>query len=162
MTSESSATTASTQDAGPILDGRLCVEATANFAGITAEILLGGEQAPMTVMAMSVEPGQGAPAHISFSEDKVFVVVEGRLVFLVGEDIFVASPGDHVLVSRGVTHSFSALGEAPARMTLVSNPARHDRFFRAMGDLAVPHNAEDVERVCRRFEQAIVGPVVAI
>lgn len=63
--------------------GVLSSHATARF-GIDAEILLGGEAAPMTVMAMTVQPDQGAPAHISFEEDKVFCISEGRLLFLIG------------------------------------------------------------------------------
>ncbi len=142
--------------------GRLSVNAVASFAGITAEILLGGDQAPMTVMSMTITPGQGAPAHISFSEDKVFVIIDGRLAFLVNEDRFTASAGEHIFVARGVTHSFSALDGIPARMTLVATPARHDRFFLAMSDLPMPHNPDAVQRVCAQFDQAITGPVVTI
>jgi len=45
-------------------------------------------------------------------------------------------------------------------MTLISTPARHDRFFEAMDALPVPHEPEQVQAVCERFGQAIVGPLV--
>jgi len=140
-------------------NGKLLPRGKAAFSGIEAEILLGGEQAPMTVMLMTVAPGQGAPAHISKEEDKVFCITVGRLLFLADTRKFDASAGDRVFVGRGVTHGFSAL-VGPAQMTLVSTPARHDRFFQAMDALPTPHDLKDVQAVCERFGQAIVGPLV--
>ena len=140
--------------------GKLQGDDRASFSGIDAEILLGGDS-PLTVLEMRVEPGLGAPAHMSNSEDKIFVVKEGRLTFLVGEDQVVADCCDTIFIPRGVVHSFTAMDGKDARMTLVSNPARHDRFFKAMGDLSEPHEPSEVQAICERFDQAIVGPVVA-
>lgn len=53
-----------------------------------------------------------------------------------------------------------ALGESSAKMTQVSAPANHERFFLALFDLSVPHDPAEVEPVCKKFDQAIVGPVV--
>jgi quercetin dioxygenase-like cupin family protein len=141
-------------------NGILSSTGQARFSGIEAEILLGGDAAPFTVMDMTVVPGLGAPAHISFQEDKVFHVTEGVFLFLVGEDRVQAEPGDHILVAKGVTHSFSALGDSPAKMTLISTPAKHERFFLALSGLPVPHDPGDVEAACQKHDQAIVGPVV--
>jgi uncharacterized RmlC-like cupin family protein len=87
-------------------------------------------------------------------------VAEGSFLFLVGEDRITVEPGAHVYVAQGVPHGFSALGEGPARMTLVSTPAHHERFFQALSELAVPHDPQEVATVCAAFDQAIVGPVV--
>ncbi|MGI9377358.1 MAG: cupin domain-containing protein [Tsuneonella suprasediminis] len=133
---------------------------SAQFSGINASILMGGENAPFTVMDMNVAPGMGAPAHISFHEDKLFHISEGTFLFLIGDDRVEACAGDHVYVAKGQVHGFSACGNTDARMTLVSTPAHHDRFFRALSDLPVPHAAEDVEAVCKACDQKIVGPVV--
>ncbi len=148
------------RDDTPCRSGLLTSQGQACFSGITADSLLGGGDAPCTVMAMTVETGLGAPAHISFDEDKVFHVTDGALLFLIGEDRVRGEAGDHILVTKGVTHGFSALGEGPARMTLVSTPSRHDGFFRALSDLSVSHDPGEVAAVCERFHQAIVGPVV--
>ena len=141
--------------------GRLSATGRASFSGITAGILLGGEQASMTVMEMTVGVGAGAPAHVSTDEDKVFRITEGRLLFLVGDDRITVSPGDTVFVPKAITHSFAALDDASAGMVLVSTPARHDRFFQDMDALPLPHDPADVEAVCKRHGQIIVGPVVA-
>ena len=87
-------------------------------------------------------------------------MAEGAFLFLVGEDRITVEAGEHVYVAQGVPHGFSAIGEGPARMTLVSTPARHERFFQALSELTVPHDPQEVEAVCAAFDQAIVGPVV--
>ena len=145
-----------------LTSGRLLPTDTAQFSGIDANILMGGDGAPFTVMEMVVAPGMGAPAHISHQEDKVFHVSDGKLLFLIGENLLEASAGDHLFVPKGQLHSFSAQGDGFARMTLVSTPAHHDRFFRALSELPVPHDPQDVEVVCRECNQSIVGPVVQV
>ncbi|WP_176085902.1 cupin domain-containing protein [Martelella sp. HB161492] len=146
----------------PAISGRLSPFGRASFSGIEADILLGDDTGPFTVMDMVVSPGMGAPAHISFHEDKVFHVASGSLLFLVGEDRFAAGPGEHIHVAKGAIHSFSALGSSPARMTLISTPAQHERFFLALSALPVPHLQEAVDAVCQAYDQAIVGPVVSL
>ncbi|MBK5923706.1 hypothetical protein CCR90_07885 [Rhodovulum sulfidophilum] len=140
--------------------GRLLSEtASAEFSGITARILMGGDDAPFTVMELTVGSGMGAPAHISFHEDKIFHVSQGRFLFLIGETRIEAGPGAHVFVGKGQVHSFAAQ-DCAARMTLVSSPAHHDRFFLGLSALPVPHDPAQVEAVCRACDQRIVGPVV--
>lgn len=141
-------------------NGKLTSQRSATFSGIRADILLGGEAAPMTVMEMTVEAEQGAPDHISHDEDKVFKINKGNFLFSVGVEKIEAAAGDCVFVGKGVAHSFVALGDEHSVMTLVSTPARHDRFFRAMDALALPHEMSKVQDVCKNFKQSIIGPVV--
>lgn len=140
--------------------GKLVTKSCATFSGIQADILMGGEMAPMTVMTMTVASEQGAPAHISHREDKVFYIMKGNLIFSVGNNKIKALPGEVIFVGRGVAHSFSALNGVPAAMMLIASPARHDRFFAAMDALKIPHDPSEVQAVCELFEQSIVGPVV--
>jgi len=142
------------------LSGKCHVLGTASFSGIDANILLGGENAPMTVMALAVQEGSGAPEHISHREDKVFLVEDGQFCFLVGDEKIVANSGERIFVPRGTNHSFTPLGSDSGRLTLVSTPGMHDRFFQAMSALKMPHSMEDVAAVCEEFSQTIVGPIV--
>ncbi|MEC7765057.1 MAG: hypothetical protein VX874_24340 [Pseudomonadota bacterium] len=143
----------------PRSGGLLFETASAQFSGITASILMGGDDVPFTVMELTVESGMGAPAHISFHEDKIFHVSQGRFLFLVAEARIEVGPGAHVFVDKGQVHSFAAL-DGVARMTLVSSPAHHDRFFLELSALPVPHDQAQVEAVCRDCDQQIVGPVI--
>lgn len=140
--------------------GLLSPSDTAQFSGITATILMGDDQTPFTVMEMVIEPGMGAPAHISPREDKVFHVSKGRFLFLIGDTRIEANDGDHLFVAKGQVHSFSAQGDRPARMTLVSTPSHHHRFFQALSALPTPHEPQDVQAVCVDCDQQIVGPIV--
>lgn len=134
--------------------------ATAEFSGIRASIMLGGPAAAMTAMRLRIQENCGAPTHISASEDKFFAVTGGRLLFLVGTEVIDTMIGDYVFVPKGVAHSFRAEG-GTAWITLVSTPGRHDRFFQAMAALPTPHDAAAVEAVCTRFDQQMIGPIVA-
>lgn len=142
------------------LGGRLTSLGIAQFSGIEATILLGSDGAAFTVMEMVVAPGMGAPAHISCLEDKIFHISQGPFLFLIGETHIEATDGDHLFVAKGQVHSFCAHGDTAARMTLISTPAHHDRFFRALSALPIPHDPQDVEAVCIDCDQQIVGPIV--
>jgi quercetin dioxygenase-like cupin family protein len=78
----------------------------------------------------TIKPGFGAPAHISDGEDKLFMVMEGHVKYLVGDHTEVAAPGARVLVPKGVVHGFTNVGAADARHILISSPRRHEEFFR--------------------------------
>ena len=139
--------------------GVLKASETVSFSGITAEVMMGGEEAPFTVMRMTVEKGQGGPRHRSVTEDKVFHVISGRLAFLCGDEIATVAQGEVIHIPRDTQHSFRAIGE-DAVMLLVSSPARHDRFFKDMDALPTPHDQADVMAVCERHMQVITGGVI--
>ncbi|MEJ2623263.1 MAG: cupin domain-containing protein [Pseudolabrys sp.] len=145
---------------GPRISGALSPVSKARFSGINADVLLGGNKAPFTVMDLTVAPGTGAPAHISFHEEKAFRMIEDAFLLLVGEERMTVESGEHVYVAQSVRHGFSVLGEGPTRMTLVSTPAHHERFFQALSELTVPHDLQEVKAVCAAYDHAIVGPVV--
>jgi len=117
----------------------------------------GGVDAPYTVMEMRIGTRGGAPAHRSLDEDKTFVVLEGLLEFAIGETVQNVSPGAVVTVARGDVHGFNNRADGDARMLLISAPAGHDAFFRAMAALPTPHDIEAVRRICEQNRQVIVG-----
>ena len=65
---------------------------TTEFAGITAKII-NPYPNPFTVLDMTIKPGFGAPAHISSTEDKLFMVIEGQLKYLIGDKTEIVGPG---------------------------------------------------------------------
>jgi quercetin dioxygenase-like cupin family protein len=144
---------------GHVRPGREGQAQPRGHSGIAAEIIAGGDGA-MTIMLMTVSPGHGAPPHISLDEDKVFLVSKGIVTFRVQDTSIEAKAGDRIAVGRGDVHGFTNRCTLPATVLLVSSPARHDRFFRAMAALPLPHQAVAVAAVCQRFNQVIVGPLV--
>jgi quercetin dioxygenase-like cupin family protein len=87
---------------------------TTEFAGITAKII-NPYPSPFTVLDMTIKPGFGAPAHISSTEDKLFIVIEGQLKYLIGDKTETVGPGARVIIPRGVIHGFTNIGVGDAR-----------------------------------------------
>jgi len=56
-------------------------------------------------------------------------------------------------------HGFVNLQQSDAVQVLVSTPARHDEFFRAMAALPANYDPSEFEAVCRKFNQKILGTV---
>lgn len=131
---------------------------TVSFANMDVRLIEGvGSPRDLTIMDMTVNPHGGAPMHRSLDEEKTFVMTQGRLQFTAGETTREIAVGDTVTVAKGDVHGFTNLLETPARMLLVSTPARHDAFFRAMAALPVPHDPNEVKAVCETYRQVILA-----
>lgn len=57
-----------------------------------------------------LEPGQTQPVHEHATADKVYVVMEGRGHFSVGEEVRPADPGELVWAPAGVPHGVENQG----------------------------------------------------
>jgi quercetin dioxygenase-like cupin family protein len=132
----------------------------AKTTGITATIL-NENTSPFTILDMKIKPGFGAPAHISPTEDKLFIVLEGTLKFLVGDKTEVVEPGARVQVPKGMVHGFTNVGSGNARQILVSTPRRHEEFFRDLHNIPEPReqNLHLLPEIAERNAQSIVGPL---
>ena len=128
------------------------------FAGLATEIIA-GDESKVTVMRIKVTPKFGALPHISYDEDKIFLVSAGTLRFTVQDTTFDVRAGECVTVKGGDVHGFVNLQQSDAIQMLVSTPARHHDFFRAMAALPANHDPAELEAVCRTFNQKIVGTV---
>jgi quercetin dioxygenase-like cupin family protein len=130
------------------------------FAGISAKIISPGT-GPFTILDMKIKPGFGAPAHISSTEDKLFIVLEGTLKYLVGDNSEVVETGARVQVPKGMVHGFTNVGSGDARHILVSTPRRHEEFFRDLHNIPEPReqNMHLLPGIAERNGQTIVGPL---
>lgn len=140
---------------------RLTSQTTVSFSGIDANILLGGADSPFTVMLLRVQPGHGAPNHISEFEDKLFRVDSGHFRFVVEDEVLDVETGDYVFAHKGAVHGFAAIGSV-SMLTLVSTPSGHEKFFEDLSRLPTPHTPEAVSAVSEANKQLIVGPVVSV
>jgi len=133
---------------------------TTEFAGLTTRIM-NTDDSPFTVLDMTIKPGFGAPAHISTGEDKLFMVIEGKLKYLVGTETRIAEAGARIQVPKGVVHGFTNVGAGEARHILVSTPRRHEEFFRDLNSLPEPReqHMDMLAEISARNAQEIVGPL---
>jgi quercetin dioxygenase-like cupin family protein len=131
-----------------------------DFAGISSRII-NPASSPFTILDMTIKPGFGAPAHISASEDKLFIVLAGTLKYRIGDETEVVEPGARVQVPKGIVHGFTNVGPGDARHILVSTPRRHEEFFRDLHDIPEPRDQHMhlLPGIAQRHDQTIVGPL---
>lgn len=100
-----------------------------------------------------VPPGGGPPPHTHHAEDETFVVLDGEIEFKADGNVRSAAAGSVVFVPRGVSHTFSNVGGAPARMLFLYAPAGMEGMFAEIGAPAEagvpapPPSAEDVAKL---------------
>jgi uncharacterized cupin superfamily protein len=63
-----------------------------------------------------------APTHVHHSDDEAWYVLEGTLMFRVGDDEVEARAGSAVLVPRGKAHTYWNPSAEPARYVIVMTP----------------------------------------
>lgn len=99
-------------------------------------------------------PG-GPPLHLHFEQDEWFYVIEGEVLFQVGEQLVKLKAGESVLGPRRVPHAFTAVGSKPARMLIVFTPAgKMEQFFRDTAGIG-PHQTA---AVYGRYGMKRLGP----
>ena len=98
----------------------------------------------------------GPPVHVHPNQEEWFYVMEGQVLFQVGETQHKLGPGESVLAPRGIPHGFAGIGEKPAHMLIAFSPAgRMEAFFR---DVAVPNGPKMDAETFARYDMKYVGP----
>jgi quercetin dioxygenase-like cupin family protein len=100
-------------------------------------------------------PGWGPPLHLHVAQEEWFYVMEGQVLFQVGEQRLTLQAGDSILGPRNVPHAFLAVGPNPARMLITFTPGgRMEQFFRD-NSADGPHQMAGVSM---RYGVKVVGP----
>ena len=89
-----------------------------------------------------------APLHVHHADDEAWYVLAGRLGFRLDDEELSAGPGQAVLASRGVAHTFWNAGDEEARYLLVLTPRiAHliDAIHAPGADIAAAFAAHDSE-----------------
>ena len=100
----------------------------------------------------------GPPLHLHHEQEEWFYVMDGEVLFQVGDRRLRLKPGDSVLAPRKVPHAFSGAGTGPARMLNAFTPAgKMEQFFR---DIA--HGKVDLmdAALFRRYDMELIGPPI--
>jgi mannose-6-phosphate isomerase-like protein (cupin superfamily) len=94
------------------------------------EFLARSEDTPFFNLGIVVlRPGQGVETHRHEAEDDSFLVLEGSLTVILGEDRrrVLAGPGTFVLVPTGTDHTIHNAGPVDVRLLNVHAPGGFDR-----------------------------------
>lgn len=100
-----------------------------------------------------VPPNAGPLTHFHTREDEAFYILQGKLTFQVGTEIFEGVAGDLIPYTRFQVHGFKNLESEPARILLLAAPSGLEILFREGGlpvtDPSAPVPPDVIERVAK-------------
>ncbi len=89
----------------------------------------------LTDFILAAPPAPGPPMHIHGEESEATYVLEGELLFTLGERSMKASTGSVLFVPKGTKHGLSNLGPGIARILVILTPPGFERFWEEMANL---------------------------
>jgi mannose-6-phosphate isomerase-like protein (cupin superfamily) len=97
----------------------------------------------------------GPPLHLHLHQEEWFYVMEGEVLFQIGDDRYRLGSGESVLGPRNIPHTFSSIGEKPGRLLIAFTPAGEmEEFLRAT---AIPNPPVQDAAFFRRYEMELSG-----
>jgi mannose-6-phosphate isomerase-like protein (cupin superfamily) len=112
-------------------------------------------------------PGYGPPRHIHYSCDELFYVLEGEVLFLVGERQVSAQPGTFVFIPRGTVHAAKVIGTEPGKVLSAYIPGGLEHSFEEFAQLRT-EQLDEVNRstgrgrtaaeINEKYDSEFVGP----
>ena len=111
-----------------------------------------------------VHPPKAGPAlHLHFREDEVWYVLEGEYRFKAGDAMFRVSEGGMAFGPRGMPHCFQNIGDAPARLLIITTPAGAERYFEDFAKLPPgPIDPEELATLALASGIELLGPPLGV
>jgi len=101
------------------------------YNGHTFSFLLGADQTggAFALLYCYFRKGGEPPAHFHRNEDETFYMLEGEILFHIGDKKFKAKAGDLAFGPKGVPHQFSLVTETAKALLLIA-PGGIETFFK--------------------------------
>ncbi|MEB3281697.1 MAG: cupin domain-containing protein [Lyngbya sp.] len=106
---------------------------------------------------LSVSPETGPPPHRHSSMDEAFYVLDGEVVFTLGNETYTATPGTFAYIPRGRRHGFANPGTERVNLLAITTPSGFEGFFQEEGGLVVDPNNPPQPRT----DFAEIAPIAA-
>ena len=101
----------------------------------------------------------GPPLHVHANQDEIFHILEGRVLFQVGEQRMELCTGDTLFAPRGVPHAFLKIGDTPARMYITYQPAgKIEAFYKRVSEFQQLPSEAEFKKVFEDHDMTMVGP----
>ncbi|MBP2706460.1 cupin domain-containing protein [Microbispora sp. RL4-1S] len=136
------------------------------FLGGQVRVLVPGHatNGSLSVMEFTDAAGHAPPLHIHDDEEEVWIVLDGKVTFFVGDQRFDLEPGQAAHGPRGVAHGY-LVRTATARLAAVFSPARVEDWFTAngspvtgVGETPAPFDIEAIIASAESFHVRVAGP----
>jgi pimeloyl-ACP methyl ester carboxylesterase/quercetin dioxygenase-like cupin family protein len=104
------------------------------FLGGQTRVLVPGSttKGALSIMEFADTAGQVPPHHTHEDEEEIWIVLDGKISFFVGDKLFDLKPGEVAYGPRGVAHSYLVRSET-AWMATVFAPALIEEWFTSNG-----------------------------
>lgn len=107
-------------------------------------------------------PGSGVPMHIHHREEEEIFLVEGEVLFALGDssNTLELGPGDMVNMPKGTPHGFRIVGDKPAQILFTLDLSPGSDYETMFGDMVglAPEEFDKVREVCARNEVEFFAP----
>lgn len=110
-----------------------------------------------TMLEVLADPRNGVPLHVHTNAEEHFVILEGNVHLVNGDERLDLQAGDSLTVKRGTPHAWCNISDSIVRMLIIFSPGHMERTFRLIGRL----KGEDLATVLESNESdgsEIVGP----
>ncbi len=131
--------------------------------GDATSVLVAGEEIAGRFALVETRERRDAspPCHVHAHEDEIVYVLEGHVVFAVGDETLDAPAGTCVLLPRGGEHTFR-VESAEARLLVLVTPAGLEGYYRELdrpdARSGVAPGVERLVATAARYGVAITGP----
>jgi quercetin dioxygenase-like cupin family protein len=111
--------------------GRQSLDRSVWYNGSLMTFLATGEEThgKFALIEAVSRKGNDPPPHIHRREEEIFYVLEGEVVFSIGDRTIKGTPGTMIFLPRDVRHSFTIESEQ-ARMLILVTPAGLEGWFK--------------------------------
>jgi quercetin dioxygenase-like cupin family protein len=105
--------------------------------GALSQVRLSGEQTggALSLTDNLARRGNASPVHLHDRDDETFLVLDGELRVLVGEDDYTAGPGTVAVLPRRLRHAY-VVTSATARFLSLHTPGGFEQFAAEVGEPA--------------------------
>ena len=111
----------------------------------------------MSLFESVVPPWGRVFPHVHREYEEAFYVLEGEVLFLLGENWQRGAAGTIVHIARNVTHGFHNRSEGPARLLVIHTPASAIRMIEELAQLTPTSSVEEVAAILGRHASAPVA-----
>ena len=118
--------------------------------GMSQTIKVSGEDIGGEFALWESEIKGGPGPHIHHTDIETFYVLEGSVEFRLGKEVSVLNQGGFALIPRSQVHSFTTLGEDPAKLLVMVLPAGFEHAFEEMEEMR--SQGMEVEQVFKVVE----------
>ena len=140
-----------------------CLGTTATFKLLTRE-----SEGGLSIVEFATPPGPvaGPPAH-THPHAGTFIVLDGRVLFLVGSERLTEEAGTVAFVPGGAVHTFANVGTTAARFLAIFTPGGFEAYFEELAELlrSTPGGPPDMAQVAAlaaKYNQVAAGPPLQV